>query len=102
MWLKKRIRLAIKSRRIETAYSDADSVLLNCNLTKRWLDHWGTSNTPRHKQTFVAEPYDVTASTVASVDQFAEILGLDWCLRANSYWFPGNTFRIEFWPREES
>lgn len=59
----------------------------------RWLDHWG-STTIGVQQRFVAEPYQVTAADVASLEKIAKATGLEWYLCPNSWWYPGATIRI--------
>lgn len=64
----------------------------------RLFDHWGKSHMPNGQPSFVTEPYN--HEHIDSIAQgIARRLGLHarryspW----QSWWFPGNTQRIEFW-----
>lgn len=65
----------------------------NSDTCNELLDHWGSTD---KGTTFVTEPYHLNLVAAA---EFARIVNLDWCYSANSYWFPGSTFRISFFER---
>lgn len=100
-WLKKKIRAAVKAKQVAARYSDPEMVLLN-DLTweNRWLDHYGTTTWRDFKDVFVSEPYSVDGKTLSQIEQFAERLGLECQVDANSWHFPGWTIRILLWPKE--
>jgi hypothetical protein len=63
------------------------------------LDHWGTT-VVNGQEWFVTEPYHLN---LEAAKNFAGMLGLKWDYSANSWWYPGNTFRISFYlPRKEA
>lgn len=73
---------------------------LESNMPIRLFDHWGSAVDETGQPVFVTEPYqrydDSNAWGVAAA--IAEALGLHFrVLPADcSWWFPGNTIRIEF------
>jgi hypothetical protein len=69
-------------------------------VSRSWLDHWGKSRGEDGQEVFVSEPYHMDPDDMEKIDQFAELLQLDWTLNAKSWHYPGHTFRVEFWPRE--
>ncbi len=85
-WLKKSMKLVFK---------DPDKEI----HSPIWSDHWGTAEWGSHKDAFVSEPYGIGIDTLVAVDDFAKKVGCEWKLCSNSYHFPGNTFRIVFYPK---
>src|SRR5262249_34513008 len=55
-----------------------------------WFDHWGSTDW-LGVEALVSEPYEVDE---LACRRFAELLGLEWRLSANSRHLPGATFRI--------
>jgi hypothetical protein len=75
----------------------------------RWLDHWGSTriSTPNgHLEPFVTEPYCYSVDDGYTKDRemwqplhrFADILGGNYLIDANSWHYPGRTIRILFFP----
>jgi hypothetical protein len=62
------------------------------------LDHWGTTE-DNGREEFVTEPYGLNFELAAA---FAEMLGLEWRYSANSWWYPGHTFRVSFFPPRDA
>jgi len=107
IWLKRRLVQAVKDGRIESDWPAelrfVEDILQNDAPTRGWLDHWGSARSSRSYvkgEMFVSEPYDLCPDKMEKIDQFAELLQLDWHVLANSWHYPGYTFRVEFWPRE--
>lgn len=100
-WFSKAIRKAYGRSRPTTPAGEAMQGLLRHHWTERWLDHWGST---RHcaQVAFVAEPYGITEQEVALIATIASDLGCDWRLCSNSWWYPGSTLRILFYPKAAS
>jgi hypothetical protein len=112
-WLKSRLLKAVKEGRLKSDLPPkmiyVGSILLNNPLTRgiaehSWLDHWGTSKLSRQPESnddiFVSEPYHISPESMEKIHQFAKVLDLGFVVLANSWHYPGATFRIEFYPRE--
>jgi hypothetical protein len=62
-----------------------------------WLDHWGTTTVDGEVE-FVSELYSLN---LKAAKRFAKLLGLKWRYSANSWWYPGWTYRISFYPPQD-
>lgn len=94
LWMRKRLFAAMRRMGLN-AQTNANCELLTTVSPRGLLDHHGRTNW-HGNDAFVTEPYD-DRSELAAV--FAERLGdgVEWRLDANSWHFPGRTFRIVFW-----
>lgn len=66
------------------------------------FDHWGTSRIERHGYTgptLVTEPYGYREHVEAAL-RFADLIGCNVEIGRASWWFPGSTVRIEFYPKD--
>lgn len=107
-WLRTKLRAAKRAGKIELLEYESrnDYALVTAAAhaasgsgwgTHGWLDHWGTTETCLHDELFVCEPYELGADALQSVAKFAELLGINYEVHANSWHFPGKTIRILFW-----
>lgn len=64
-----------------------------------WLDHFG-STIIDGIQCFVAEPYQQHMDSLRAAERFANSIGADLTITASSWWFPGQTIRLVFRPRD--
>lgn len=69
------------------------------NLKLSWLDHWGSTEW-RGRTAFVSEPQDLTLEDMQSVAELAKAIGCTYRMDANSFHYPGRTFRILILPRD--
>jgi hypothetical protein len=109
LWLKKRLIAAKKAGKFDTdddrytrddiyyAAAQAVQTVYRFRDASDLLDHWGTTDWYDWKDAFVTEPYHHPAQVAKS---FADLLGLEWNESPNSWWNPGETFRIVFYPWE--
>jgi hypothetical protein len=58
-----------------------------------WLDHWG-STVVGDQEIVVSEPYLSMTCDFSEPRRFAELLGCDLTVDAQSYWYPGKTIRL--------
>lgn len=65
-----------------------------------WLDHFGSMKVDGGTA-FVSEPYTVDSEILQSAEEFAKLLGVRHYVSANSWWNPGETFRIVFLPPDD-
>ena len=99
-WLRWKLRAAKREGRIDPA-GESDTWLLQAAVVAAgggglWMDHWGRTDW-NFKDVFVTEPYHFEEEPVR---RFAELLDLDYRVSANSWHYPGSTFRILFFPKE--
>lgn len=86
------------------ATRDIEHFLLNYGGAVRLFDHWGTSELECHDYkgpSLVAEPYGAREHIEAAL-RFADWLGCNVEIGGASWWYPGSTVRIEFYPRATS
>lgn len=62
-----------------------------------WLDHFG-STIVGGIQCFVAEPYPQSVDSLRAAERFANSIGADMTVSADSWWYPGATIRLLFSP----
>lgn len=97
-WLARRIRakLGKSPRSYHSAFDDVQraAAATAANGSAYWLDHFG-STTFKGRPAFVAEPY-LSADMIPDAIRFAELLGLTFDIRPNSWWYPGQTTRLVF------
>jgi len=77
-----------------------DMTLVNDDRWRGLFDHWGTSRWG-DERTLCTEPY-AGRQHIEMALRFADWLGCDVDIGGASWWFPGNTVRIEFRPREQA
>lgn len=98
-WFRRRLLKAFEGRqRWGHRATDGWSVLqnaINQLPSDRWADHCG-STTIHKRPAFVAEPYGVSESDLASIAELARRSGCEWFISSNSWWYPGATIRIAF------
>lgn len=96
-WMRRRLLTARRQRGLDTYSSNSIDVLFQL-ASARVVDHFGTIDY-RGRTAFVSEPY---ALDIPAIQEFVGMLGpgVRWDVEANSWHFPGQTFRIVFW--EES
>lgn len=101
-WLRSRMLVAKRSGSIEAMGTTNWALINGCttvvsHLTDTsgflWLDHWGSTNW-NFMECFVTEPYGCEHN---AFEAFANLLKLDWRLSANSWHYPGSTFRALFY-----
>jgi len=98
-WLIARIYPKVKSGEIDEPITRSDGCLLETAVKAAggsglWFDHYGTTYEDGF-ELFVCEPYEID---VEGAKRFADLLGLKFAWFANSWWFPGETFRVLFIP----
>jgi hypothetical protein len=64
-----------------------------------WLDHFG-KGTYRGRPAFISEPYGVDLADIEKIAELAAVLGCEYEINPNSFWFPGATTRIAFYQQE--
>ncbi len=99
LWVTQRLKKAAREGKFEEPpYASSRSRLLAAveSVSNRdqddtlWMDHWGTT-VLFGDQFFVSEPYVIP---LEPIKRFSELLGLPWVLDANSWHYPGNTYRV--------
>lgn len=101
-WFRKAVIKAFPKQGISSG-ADVGLFLLNHAYRHGWLDHWGSSNRILNGEpisVFVTEPYQIDHLDLLAVSGLADKLNCCYGVFANSWWFPGSTLRIEFWPKE--
>lgn len=100
-WLKKRLRAYRKRKHLLPL--PASLLLENTDTggVHGWLDHFGTVDHPRLGKVFVSEPYGLTDDGALSLAAYCKVLGLEWYVDANSWWYPGHTVRIVIYEHEK-
>lgn len=98
-WMRKRL-LSLKAEGRIKAFSNSNNQLLAGLLAKipakySWFDHDGTSIVDGC-EIFVNEPYHYYAEPNQA---FADLLDCELYVLANSWWYPGWTIRVAFWPK---
>ena len=61
-----------------------------------WLDHCGKTRLDDGRVAFVSEPYGLTPESLVEAEKLATTLDVDFWLTPNSWWYPGNTWRLVF------
>lgn len=74
--------------------------MVRTRLPLEWIDHHGRT-TWFGADAFVSEPYEMTAATLQSVADLAAAIGCRYAVTPNSWWFPGNTWRIVLFRRDD-
>lgn len=62
-----------------------------------WIDHWGEA-TIWGVVCYVSEPYHVTEADHVCLRKLCEATGMRYQVFANSWWYPGHTFRVVIRP----
>jgi hypothetical protein len=70
-------------------------------LRLSWLDHWGATEW-RDQTAFVSEPYHLTLEDMQSIAELTKAIGCTYEIDANSFHYPGRTFRILILPQLET
>ena len=101
-WLRKRLIAALKAKSYTNVCATRHSGGLlesaaNATDDSMWLDHWGVT-TMSSVQYFVSEPYEY-GFHLRAIQQFVDMLTLEYRVLANSWHFPGRTIRILFRPK---
>ena len=104
-WIWKRVKAAIKSRKLpgvrqslQSSWYAMQYALGECGGD--WVDHLGSMD-QGGKTYIVSEPYQLSLSAHSQLDQFCQILGLEYRLSAMSWWNPGSTIRILIWEDDQ-
>lgn len=63
-----------------------------------WIDHWGEAKI-WDVVCYVSEPYHVTREDHECLEKLCEATGLRYHVHANSWWYPGHTFRVIIRPK---
>ena len=103
-WARRAIQIAYRAERSTWRYLGGPAMaILNDGRWRGLFDHWGTSTFPRADgpdvQTLCTEPYAGREEIEAAL-RFADWLGCDVQIGGAAWWYPGETVRIEFLPRE--
>lgn len=99
-WVRRACLKIVKGKRWRGSSTRGPVVLEDAvNLCSRdgWCDHWGTV-VINGKQCLASEPYGMTAESMKSAIEFAEKIGARLEIDSNSWWFPGRTVRLTFFP----
>lgn len=102
-WARRAIRAALRREGAPARIDGFDACVEALHSIHRWrvrlFDHWGESK--RHGEpTLVAEPYADREHIEAALT-FADWIGCEVKIGGASWWYPGSTTRIEFYPRAE-
>lgn len=65
---------------------------------RRWLDHAGRLRIAGQPEYLVAEPYNLMPQAMQDLENFGFFMGLNYSISSRSWWYPGCTVRITFWP----
>jgi hypothetical protein len=103
-WLRYKLMAANKRRGWQPAGGRGGVFQLQTFLSRSglnstgWCDHWGTAyEATGHGFDFVAEPY-LSPSHLSESFRFSIAIGVRAYVSANSWWYPGRTIRLGFYP----
>ncbi len=100
-WFRRALLRAFPSAKGASGSTSGSNVVdaVSRSLKLSWLDHWGSTKW-RDRTAFVSEPYQLTLEDVQSVADLAKAIGCAYEIDANSFHYPGSTFRILILPRD--